>query len=92
MANHLFDLRSFIDSVAVDYSDIDTAPESFDDEVVVISSDHDSLLEDLELLRFKLENHTQLTGTDEFAYGYESACFKVVEMIDGILRKHRDSF
>jgi len=92
MTNHLFDLRSYIDSMAVDYSVVDSAPESFEDEVIVISSDHDSLIEDLELLRFKLENHTQLTGTDEFAYGYESACLKVVEMIDGILRKHRDSF
>jgi hypothetical protein len=31
-----------------------------------------------------------MTGSEDYALGYEEACLKVVEMIDGILRNHQN--
>ena len=54
-----------------------------------VASDVDTILEDLEMLRFKLLNHRQMTGSEDYALGYEEACIKVVEMIDGIIRNNK---
>lgn len=48
-----------------------------------------AILEALELARFKLLNHRQMEGSGDYALGYEEACTKVAEMIDGIIRNHR---
>ena len=90
MTDHLSELRAYMDIAGTRYTYQD-APAQHQAELVTVevAPDQDTLLESLELLRFKLSNHRQMTGTDEYALGYEEACLKVVEMIDGIIRNHQ---
>lgn len=92
MTNHLTDLRTFMDIAGTTVRGFqDNVQPHFDEKVVInVAPDQDTILEDLELLRFKLLNHRQMTGSDDYALGYEEACLKVVEMIDGIIRNHRE--
>lgn len=96
MSNHLTDLRNFMDITGTTtrtYQDAPQFPKADEKVTIVVASDHDELLESLELLRFKLLNHRQMMGTEDYALGYEEACMKAAEMIDGILRNHQsDNF
>jgi hypothetical protein len=91
MRDHLTELRHFMDlskttivRESVSMNEINPAsPE------INVASDVDTILEDLEMLRFKLLNHRQMTGSEDYALGYEEACIKVVEMIDGIIRNNK---
>lgn len=92
MSNHLTELRTFMDITGTtlhSYQD-PIVPQSDQEVIITVASDQDELLESLELLRFKLLNHRQMTGSEDYALGYEEACLKVVEMIDGILRNHQN--
>jgi hypothetical protein len=91
MTHHLQDLKRFMEFVSqpdpLAYSHTSEIPDDIEIEITV-ASDHDTLLESLELLKFKLMNHRQMVGSSDYALGYEEACMKVVEMIDGILYNH----
>jgi len=89
MSNHLTDLRAYMDIAGTKYVYQDDVQLPTNDVVVHVASDQDTLIEDLELLRFKLLNHHQMTGSSDYALGYEEACMKIVEMIDGIIRNHQ---
>lgn len=69
------------------YTPVSEIPNDVDIEITV-ASDQDAILESLELLKFKLLNHRQMVGSADYALGYEEACMKVVEMIDGIIQSH----
>lgn len=90
MTNHLTELRAYMDIAGTRYTyqDQPSQPEP-QNAVIHVAPDQDTLLESLELLQFKLLNHRQMTGSDDYALGYEEACLKVVEMIDGIIRNHQ---
>lgn len=89
MSNHLTELRNYMDIAGVTPLQ-ESVPATSPTEIVVqVVSDQDSIMESLDLLRFKLLNHRQMTGSDDYALGYEEACLKVVEMIDGIIHNHK---
>jgi len=91
MADYLQELRAYINLTDTRYQQ-DEAPEDpfvAENHAIDIASDDDSIIESLELLRFKLLNVRLTEGTSDYALGYEEACIKVVEMIDGILHSHR---
>ncbi|MNK29857.1 hypothetical protein D3C87_482600 [compost metagenome] len=90
MTNHLTDLRAYMDIAGTTYRSFQDPIHPQDEKIVIeVAPDEDTLLEDLELLKFKLLNHRQMTGSEEYALGYEEACLKVVEMLDGIIRNHQ---
>lgn len=89
MTNHLQDLKNFM--ALLNQPPLVYEPQESEipvDVEITVASDHDTLIEHLELLKFKLLNHRQMTGSADYALGYEEACMKVVEMIDGIIRNH----
>lgn len=47
------------------------------------------ILEDLDRLVFKLENHVQ-EGNGEYVLGYEEAFMKAAEMIKNLIQFHKD--
>jgi hypothetical protein len=83
--DHLHDIRRYLNlyesSEPVIYSDIQV--ESKIDESMI------EIINDLERLRVKLENHRELEDNADYNNGYESACLKVVEMLDRILIKYK---
>lgn len=89
MSNHLNDLRTYMDIAGTRYTYQDNSMPA-EEVIVQVATDHDSLMDSLELLKFKLLNHRQMTGSEDYALGYEEACMKVVEMIDGIIRNHQE--
>lgn len=92
MADYLQELREFMNIAGSTFQYIhETQEDPFhtDQPAIEVASDEDSIIESLELLRFKLLNIRQMEGSPDYALGYEEACIKVVEMIDGILNAHR---
>lgn len=91
MRDHLTELRYFMDLSKTNVVKESISMNEINSDVpeITIASDVETILEDLEMLRFKLLNHRQMTGSEDYALGYEEACIKVVEMIDGIIRNNK---
>lgn len=90
MSDYSNDLRYIMDIIANTTVDEYEPIESTEyDLEVEISSDDDSIIESLEMLRFKLLNYRQTEGSPEYALGFETAYTRVAEMIDNIIRSQQ---